>query len=151
LRPPAQADLNQLQIHLVKNLKQRKVVYWKLLQKPPGVGANAGAQEKDDNENENFPNANAVQVTTQFQYYKFKGIYDSETHEVVCDPYYATAADAASATSPVASDCTNAKGNTAPYTKTYYTIDPGTSAVAEAKGGNLGAYLGAHVAAFDAK
>lgn len=144
-----EAVLEQLQIHLLKTLKGvTKSVSWILVQRPPGVGANAGAGEREDDEQDNIPAGN-VQVTKQYQYYKFGGAYDSETHEVLCDAYYATAAKAASGGPTVQTDCQNAAGNAAPYMGTYYTIDDGSGAVVKVAKGNLGAYVGAHVNAYN--
>jgi hypothetical protein len=143
------ALLDQLQIHLLKKVKGvKKTVSWILVQRPPGVGALAGAGEREDDEQDNIPAGN-VQVTKQYQYYKFGGAYDSETHEVLCDAFYATAANAANGGPTVQTDCTNAAGNTAPYMGTYYTIDDGSGAVVKVPKGNLGTYVGAHLNAYN--
>ena len=144
---PNKAVLENLQIHLLNQLKlpkgAKKVITWTLLQRAP-----AGQAEHEDNEQDNVPGKN-VQVTKVNQYYKFNGAYDSETHEVLCGSFYATAADAQNGANAVASDCTNSAGNLAPYTKGYYTIDDGTGAVVYVAKGNLGTYVGAHVNAYN--
>jgi len=148
---PQDAALDGLQLHLLKYVKGTKVITWTLLQRPPGVGPNAGVAEREDSEQDNFGNLKNVQVTKQYQYFKFKGAYDSETHEALCDSFYATAALALSAGVTVQVSCQNAAGNDYPYAGTYYTIDPGPGTVLQSKGGNLGVYLGAHVAAYNVK
>ena len=45
--------------------------------------------------------------------------------------------------------CQNKAGNDAPYTRTYWTIDPGPGTAVQVKGGNLGTYLGAHINAYN--
>ena len=143
------AQLEGLQVHNIKNLKVRKVVTWKLLQRPPGVGAKAGAPEREAAENDNFAKG-IVQVTKQYQYYKFSGAYDSETHEALCDLFYGTAAAAAANGATVQVSCQNNNGDDFPYTKAYYTTDPVLGVVKAAKG-NLGVYIGAHVNAYNVK
>ena len=145
------ADLNQLQKMFIKQAKTRKVVSWSLLQQPPA----GQAGEKADVEDDQIP-AKAVQVTKQYEYfgfgspkngYKANGFntvvaYDSETHEALCD-LYASQADAAAGTNPVA-DCTK------PHNGSYWVQDPIHGAVF-VKGGNLGSYLGAHINAYNAQ
>lgn len=147
---PADANLDQLQIHALKAVKLKKTVTWKLLQKPPGVGANAGAGEREAAENDNL--GKNVQVTKQYQYYKFSGVYDSETHQALCDNFYSTKAYAlAGGGNTVQVSCQNANGDDYPYAKPYWTIDPGPGTAVEALKGNLGTYLGAHVNAYNVK
>jgi len=147
---PVDAALDGLQVYNIKNLKVKKTVTWKLLQQPAGVGVFAGAGARDDNENQNM--GKNVQVTKQYQYYKFSGPYDSETHEALCDQFYATAAAALSGGTVVQVSCQNLAGNDFPYKKTYWTIDPGPGTpVQSARTGNLGAYIGAHVNAYNVK
>ena len=71
-----QAQLDNLQIKVLGKLKTSRTISWKLLQRAPGVGANAGMADREDNENDQFPNAKYVQVTKQYQYFKFAGAYD---------------------------------------------------------------------------
>ena len=146
-----QALLENLQVHLLNQVKTTKVVTWKLLQRAPGIGAKAGTPEREDNENDQFANANIVAVTKQYQYFKYAGAYDSETHEVVCDAFYATQADAANAGATVQTGCQDANSNDTPYTKAYWTIDPVTNLPIQVLKGNLGTYLGAHVNAYNVK
>jgi hypothetical protein len=147
----AAAALDGLQIHLIKNIKTKKTVKWTLLQKPPGVGPKAGAPEREAAENDGFANNKVVQVTKQYQYYKFSGAYDSETHEALCEQFYATAAAALAGGTVVQLACQNANGDDLPYQKKYYTIDPGPGTVLTALKGNLGDYIGAHVNAYNVK
>lgn len=107
--------------------------------------------EREDNENDNFPDNKAVQVTKQYQYFKYAGAYDSETHEVVCDSFYGTQAAAAAGAPSVQVDCQNPNGNDYPYVRTYWTIDPVTGNPIKVTGGDLGTYLGAHVEAYNVK
>lgn len=146
---PVRAVLENLQLHVLKQAKGTRTIAWKLLQRPPGVGAKAGAPERMDDENDKFPNVKAVQVTKQYQYFKFAGAYDSETHEALCDSFYGSSAAALAAGTTVQISCQNKAGNDAPYTRTYWTIDPGPGTAVQVKGGNLGTYLGAHINAYN--
>ncbi len=145
------AVLKDLQVHVLNAAKVTKVVTWKLLQKPPGVGANAGKAEREDAENDNFANNNVVQVTKQYQYFKYSGVYDSETHEVACDAFYGSQTAALNGGTTVQTDCQNPNGNDSPFVRTYWTIDPVSGAADKVTGGNLGTYLGAHVDAYNVK
>jgi hypothetical protein len=145
------ANLDALQLHLLKNVVAKKIITWTLLQRPPGVGPNAGKVEREKAEQDDFVDPKAVQVTKQYQYFKFGGPYDSETHEALCDQYYRTAADALAAGPTVQVSCQNAAGSDYPRAAAYYTIDPGPGTVVKAAHGNLGTYVGAHVEAYDIK
>ncbi len=145
------AQLDGLQIHILNAAKLTKVVTWKLLQRPPGVGANMGKAEREDAENDNFANNNIVQVTKQYQYFKYSGAYDGETHEIVCDAFYGSQAAAASGGTTVQTDCQNPNGNDYPYVRAYWTIDPVSGTPIKVSGGDLGTYLGAHVEAYNVK
>jgi hypothetical protein len=147
----ARAVLEQLQVRNLRAVKGTKTVTWKLLQRPPGVGAKAGAVEREASEQDAFPNAKVVQVTKQYQYYKFSGAYDSETHEALCDQFYGSSKAALAAGATVQVSCQNAKGDDSPYKKTYYTIDPGPGTAVKVTGGNLGVYIGAHINAYNVK
>jgi hypothetical protein len=124
---PQGAVLDDLQKANVKRAVQRKTVSWSLLQKPP-IGKRGGRNRVD---NHNVPN-NAVQVTKQYEYFKYKGVYD-HNHEALCGVMAANGA----------TDCT------APYSKTYTATDPETGSAITALGGDKGPYLGAHVNAFN--
>ena len=150
LYSPVDALLDNLQKDNVKKAAGAKTVSWKLLQRPPGVGANAAAAEKEATENDPVGGKN-VQVTKQYEYFKFSGIYDSETHEALCDVYYQTQALALAGGASVQNSCQNANGNDVPYTKPYWTIDPGPGTALFAAKGNLGTYLGAHINAYNVK
>ena len=66
--------------------------------------------------------------------------------------FYATQADAlAGGGNTVQVSCQNANGADMPYQKNYWTIDPGPMTAINAKKGNLGSYLGAHVNAYNVK
>ncbi len=143
--------LDNLQKANVAQNKAAKTVMWTLMQRPPGVGVNAGKPEREAAENDKIGGKN-VQVTKQYEYYKFSGAYDSETHEALCDMFYATQADAlAGGGNTVQVSCQNANGADMPYQKNYWTIDPGPMTAINAKKGNLGNYLGAHVNAYNVK
>ena len=87
--------------------------------------------------------------------YKFSGVYDSETHEALCDSFYASQAAALAAGATIQVSCQNAAGNDYPFTRGYWTIDPGLNGgnggPVQVKKGNLGAYVGAHVEAYNAQ
>jgi hypothetical protein len=90
-------------------------------------------------------------VTKQYEYWKFGGAYDSETHEALCETFYKSQVLALSGGAAVQVSCQNAGGSDAPYTKPYWTIDPGPGTALYAPKGDLGAYIGAHVAAYNVK
>lgn len=145
------AVLKDLQVHILNAAKVTKVVTWKLLQKPPGVGDNAGKPEREAAENDNFPDAKAVQVTKQYQYFKYSGGYDSETHEALCDSFYGSQAAAQNSGTTVQVGCQNPNGDDYPYVRAYWTIDSGTNRPIFIAGGDLGSYIGAHVNAYNVK
>ncbi len=145
------ALLDNLQKVNVARALPSKTITWKLLQRAPGVGPNAGVMERDDNENDNFGNNKEVQVTKQYEYFKFSGIYDSETHEALCDSFYATQALALAGGATVQISCQNALGDDTPYTSPYWTIDPGPGTALYAPHGDLGSYMGAHINAYNVK
>jgi len=122
-----EAQLDDLQKANVKLAPERKTVSWSLLQKPP-VGKKGGRNRVEDH---HVPNG-AVQVTKQYEYFKYKGAYD-HNHEVLCGVMAAKGAK----------DCT------VPYGKTYTATDPETGQTITALGGDKGPYLGAHVNAFN--
>ncbi len=144
------AQLDNLQKANVAKATGKKTIVWGILQRPPGVGPNAGKPEKEAAENDNIAGKN-VQVTKQYEYYKFGGAYDSETHEALCDQYYATQAAALAGGATVQVSCQNAAGTDVPYQKAYWTIDPGPGTALYAPKGNLGAYIGAHINAYNVK
>ena len=146
---PQRAQLDNLQIHVLKQVHATRIITWKLLQRAPGVGPKAGMPERENAENDQFPKANIVQVTKQYQYFKFSGVYDSETHEALCDSFYASQAAALNNGTPIQISCQNNAGNDAPLTRAYWTIDPGPLTPVFAKHGNLGTYLGAHMNAYN--
>lgn len=150
LYSPARAVLDNLQKAGVQKAVGTKTVIWKLLQRPPGVGAAAGAPEREAAENDGIGGKN-VQVTKQYEYFKFSGVYDSETHQALCDQFYQTQALALSGGPLVQLSCQNANGDDFPYTKPYWTIDPGPGTAVLAPKGDLGSYLGAHINAYNAK
>jgi hypothetical protein len=127
---PQDAVLDNLQKANVKQTKTKKVVSWGFLQRPPAN--DPLAVEHDDVEDDAIP-ANAVQVTKQYEYWAYKGAYDSETHEALCGIVAVG----------LSSDCTK------PYNKTYSVQDPGTGATITIKGGDQGQYLGAHINAYN--
>jgi hypothetical protein len=144
--------LGDLQVHNINGLNVAKVVSWKLLQKPPGnppAGGPAANGEREDAENDPM-NANAS-VTKEYQYFKFNGAYDSETHEALCDAFYGSQTNALNSGATVQTGCQDPNGNDYPYLRTYWTIDGGTNAAVKVTGGNLGTYLGAHVNAYNVK
>lgn len=145
------AVLEDLQVHVLNAAKVTKVVSWKLLQKPPGVGPNAGMAEREAAENDDFGDAKIVQVTKQYQYFKYSGAYDSETHQALCDQFYGSQTAALNGGTTVQVSCQNPNGDDYPYLRTYWTIDPGPGTALKVTGGNLGSYLGAHVNAYNAK
>jgi hypothetical protein len=152
---PQRAVLENLQKHVIDNLAVRKIVTWTLVQRAPGVGANAGQPEREAAENDAIGGKN-VQVTKMYEYYKFSGAYDSETHQALCDMFYATqalaqAAAAGSSPTPVQVSCQNLAGNDMPYLRTYWTVDPGPSVAVGPFKGDLGTYVGAHVNAYNVK
>ena len=144
-----QAQLDNLQIKVLGKLKTSRTISWKLLQRAPGLGANAGMADREDNENDQFPNAKYVQVTKQYQYFKFAGAYDSETHQALCDNFYGSQAATLANGATVQVSCQNAAGNDWPFTRSYWTLDPGPNKAVYSKGGNLGTYLGAHMNAYN--
>jgi hypothetical protein len=144
------AQLDGLQKANVANAKTPKTVKWVLLQRAPGVGANAGKGNREADEMDNLGKKN-VQVTKQYEYFKFSGVYDSETHQALCDLFYATQAAALANGKKVQVSCQNGQGNDTPYTKPYWTIDPGPLVAVYAPTGNLGAYVGAHINAYNVK
>lgn len=123
------AQLDALQKANVQNFKGKKSVSWGLLQRPP-IGKKG---EKLEIENDSIPNG-AVQVTKQYEYFKFGGVYDSESHEAMCGIVAIGQAK----------DCTK------PYTKTYSVVDPETGQTVTANG-DLGKYMGAHINAYNVK
>lgn len=130
---PNDAVLDDLQKANVKRAKTKKVVHWTLLQRPPAgqVG------EKADVEDDAIP-AGDVQVTKQYEYFKFSGAYDSETHQALCDI----------ATSKIKLDAKKiTKDCSKPIKGKYWVFDPinGDTRVT----GNLGDYVGAHVNAYN--
>ena len=147
---PKRAVLENLQQVILKKAVATKVVSWTLMQRPPGIGPNAGKPERAEIEKEGIGVKN-VQVTKQYQYYKFKGAYDSETHEALCEAFYATQAAALAGGKTVQISCQNADGADAPYSKTYWVIDPGPGTAIRSVNGNLGGYVGAHVNAYNVK
>jgi hypothetical protein len=147
---PKGAVLDNLQQVILKKSVAAKAVSWTLMQRPPGVGPNAGRPERAEVEREGL-GAKNVQVTKQYQYYKFGGVYDSETHEALCEAFYATQAAALAGGKTVQVSCQNTDGADRPYTKTYWVIDPGPGTALKAMNGNLGAYIGAHVNAYNVK
>lgn len=122
------AALDNLQKAYVKTSKVQKTVSWGFLQRPP---ANEPG-EKADIEDDDIPPGN-VQVTKQYEYFAYKGAYDSATHEALCGVV-------AVGLSP---DCTQ------PYTKTYTVQDPETGDWITVNNGDLGKYLGAHINAYN--
>jgi hypothetical protein len=146
----ADAVLDALQKAAVELSHAHKVVAWKLVQRPPGVGANAGGTEREAAENDAVAGRN-VQVTKQFEYFKFSGAYDSETHEALCDAFYQTQAAALSNGPTLQTSCQNADGADTPYQHAYWVIDPGPGTALYTTKGNLGAYIGAHIAAYNVK
>lgn len=149
------AVLADLQKHIIGGLAVKKIVAWTLLQRAPGVGPNKGIGEREAAENDGIAGKN-VQVTKQYEYYKFSGAYDSETHQALCDSFYATKALATSAAAganpnTVQVSCQNAAGNDMPFTKTYWTVDPGPLVAVGPFKGNLGTYIGAHINAYNVK
>ncbi len=144
------AVLDDLQKANVKNSPAHKTISWKLLQRPPGVGPNAGKAEREDNVDDVIRNNN-VQVTNQYEYFKYSGLYDSETHEAVCDSFYATQAAALAGGPTVQIDCQNANGNDMPYVRPYWVIDPVTNLPVQVPKGNRGAYVSAHINAYNYK
>ena len=154
---PVDAQLDNLQKANVKNTKTKKYIVWKLVQKGPHDDRNA-AGAREHAENDAIP-VGKVQVTKQYEYWKFSGAYDSENHQALCDNFYSTQAAAlaalagASATT-VQVSCQNSNGDDFPYKSAYYTIDPGANGgaggvVHVGKGGDLGAYVGAHINAYN--
>ncbi|MFN7993484.1 MAG: hypothetical protein U0Q18_07780 [Bryobacteraceae bacterium] len=125
-----QAQLDQLQKVNVAKFPGKKTVSWGLLQRPP-VGKKG---EKLEIENEVFPKG-AVSVTKQYEYFKFKGAYGTDSHEAFCGVVALG----------ISKDCTQ------PYTKTYTVVDPETGLTITAAGGDRGSYLGAHVNAYNIK
>ncbi len=146
-----EAQLDNLQKVNVANAAGKKTVTWTLLQRSPGVGPDAGVKERDEVEKDNFGANLYVQVTKQYEYFKFSGVYDSETHQALCDQFYATQALALAGGAYVQISCQNAAGNDAPYSKPYWTIDPGPGTAVYAPKGDLGAYIGAHINAYNVK
>ncbi len=142
--------LGDLQVHNINGLKVAKIVSWKLLQKPPGnppAGAPAPNAEREAAENDNM-NGN-VSVTKEYQYFKFSGAYDSETHEALCESFYGSQTAALNSGTAVQVSCQNPNGDDYPYLRTYWTIDPGPNTPVKVTGGDLGTYLGAHVNAYN--
>jgi len=146
---PKRAALDDLQQVILKKAAPAKAVTWTLTQRAPGVGPDAGKPERAEIEKEEL-GAKNVQVTKQYYYFRFSGAYDSETHQALCEGFYATQAAALAGGKTVQIACQNTAGADAPYGKTYWTIDPGPGTAIKSAG-NLGAYVGAHVNAYNVK
>jgi hypothetical protein len=147
------AVLENLQKKVLAQNATKKIVTWTLLQRAPGVGPNAGKGEREAAEKDGIGGKN-VQVTKQYEYYKFSGAYDSETHQALCDLFYSTQAATLQAIAggnpkPSQVSCQNAGGSDTPFTKPYWTIDPGPLTAIGPFNGNLGGYIGAHVNAYN--
>ncbi len=152
---PQRAVLENLQKHVLAQQKVPTTVAWTLMQRSPGVGPNANIPERELAENDQIGGKN-VQVTKQYEYYKFTGAYDSETHQALCDFFYSTQAAALQATlgnnpKPSQVSCQNAAGNDMPFYNSYWTVDPGPNTAIGPFKGNLGTYIGAHVNAYNVK
>ncbi len=132
---PQPPDLAGLQVVDLKKVKTKKYVTYSVVQQPPAGGGGAG--EKEDVENDNVPAGN-VQVTKQYQYYAFGGVYDPESHEATCDTAYKTYADALANTNPIAS------GDSCSIVGNYWVINPYSNVPNYVKS-NKGKYMGAHV------
>ncbi len=82
-------DLDALQANLVprKNAPGvRVVISWDVLQKPP-AGIAAEALEKEAVDDDAVDGAKGyVAVVKRYEYYDYTGVYDPETHEVICAP-----------------------------------------------------------------
>ena len=142
--------LGDLQVHNINGLKVAKVVSWKLLQKPPGKPPAGGPDAKPEREAaENDAMNGNVSVTKEYQYFKFSGAYDSETHEALCEQFYGSQTAALNSGTTVQVGCQNPNGDDYPYVRTYWTVDPGPGTAVRVIGGDLGTYLGAHVNAYN--
>jgi hypothetical protein len=156
---PIRADLNRL-VTGSKTVPHTTFV-WHLVQQAPKVHGRPLDGERDDVEKESIPKGN-VQVTKRYEYYRFgnnrianpllDGLYDSETHQALCEAFYATRQDAIVALnggSPraVQVGCQDANGEDTPYAKTYWTLNNNADGqyVTEVQGGNLGSYIGANM------
>jgi len=145
------AQLDLLQKAKVAQAAARKTVNWALVQRAPGIGVNAGRANREAAENDNVA-GKYIQVTKQYEYFRFGGAYDSETHPALCDNFYATQAGAlAGVGRPVQISCQSGGGADLPYLKAYWTIDPGPGTALYAANGTLGRYIGAHVNEFNVK
>lgn len=85
-RAPAAVDLDALQANVVPKRATRTVkvvIKWSLLQRPP-AGAQNEALEKKEVDEDSLP-ANAALVR-RYEYFRYNGLYDPETHEAVCAP-----------------------------------------------------------------
>lgn len=125
---PKRAQLDKLQKRAVKQYNGPKRIAWALLQRPPKL--DPAAAEREDNENEVIP-AGDVQVTKQYEYFKFQGAYDAEDHGALCNPAVACRVP-----------------TTATYTVSTHGHGGGTVTVT-VTGGDQGAYIGAHVNAYN--
>ncbi len=147
--------LDNLQKADVQKANVTKTVVWHLLQRPPlNNPANGLVREADDQDQ---VAGNNVVVVKQYEYFKFTGAYDSETHQALCDNFYKSQADATAAANgvgsptPVQISCQNAVGDDYPYGGTYWTIDPGPNVAVGPIKGDLGQYVGAHVNGYEVK
>jgi hypothetical protein len=158
---PIRADLDKL-VTGSKTVPDTTPVWHLLQQAPKNAKGKPLDGEREDVEREPIPKGYA-QVTTRYEYYRFgnnkiakpvlAGIYDEETHQALCEAFYATKQDATNALygtvrpRPVQLGCQNANGADAPYQKTYWTLNNTANGrvVAEVKGGNLGSYIGADI------
>jgi len=144
------AQLDLLQKAKIAPAGTHKIVLWAIVQRTPGVGPNAGKFNREAIENDPLGKKN-VQVTKQYEYFKFAGQYDQETHEVLCDAFYATQALALANGKKLQVSCQNGGGADTPFTKPYWVIDQGSGAALYSPTGNLGQYVGAHINAYNAK
>lgn len=123
------ADLNQL-LTDNKAVPQKGASHWVLLQRAPaGVAAEKEAVEKD-----NIPKGK-VQVTKRYEFYAFTGVYDSETHEALCDITTVATHKMFACDKPV--------------TVAYTAPDGPTGTPLLAPKGNLGNYQGANMVGFN--
>jgi hypothetical protein len=164
---PIRAALNRL-VTGSKTVPHTTYVWHLLQQAPKNAKGKPIDGERDDVEKEPIPNG-YVQVTKRYEYYRFgnnkianpilAGLYDQETHQALCEAFYATKQDATNAlygtvhARPVQLGCQNANGDDTPYPKTYWTLNNTANGqvVAQVKGGNLGSYLGANIVAANIK
>ncbi len=123
---PKRAQLDALQKKAVAQAKGAKPVKWALLQRPPRL--DPAAAELEDVENDNIPAGN-IDVTKQYEYFKYQGAYKAEDHSVICNP---------------ATKCKT------PTTTTYTITTKGKGGTTiTVLNGDEGAYIGAHVNAYN--